>query len=175
MDTSFLFIHPHTPFRELIKSHAKGNVLQYVTNFERGIPIGVNCVVKGSDGKPVQNALVYCYQTDERGWYGADAPHFTGMEGDRRHARLFGYLITDNSGQFHLSTIHPRGYPNSNLPSHIHIEITAPGYNTIITEFLFDEDPRLTPEVRTRAKNEGFIIQTLNNGTYNYMLIMSRQ
>jgi protocatechuate 3,4-dioxygenase beta subunit len=45
-------------------------------------------------------------------------------EGDRRHARLFGYLRTDENGKFEFSTVKPKGYPNSTLPAHIHIEIS---------------------------------------------------
>ena len=96
------------------------------------------------------------YQTDSRGWYSADRPHVEANEGDRRHARLFGYVITGADGKFELITVKPSGYPNSDLPAHIHIEIEAKGYDNLISELLFDDDPRLEGDRRKRSIQEGF-------------------
>jgi protocatechuate 3,4-dioxygenase beta subunit len=87
-------------------------------------------------------------------------------EGDMRHARLFGYLKTDSDGKFEFETIQPRGYPNSDLPAHIHITVwkNASLLNGVSGELLFDDDPRLTPERRQRSLSEGFLIEK-NKGT----------
>ncbi|HEV7745779.1 MAG TPA: hypothetical protein VGO56_12345 [Pyrinomonadaceae bacterium] len=82
------------------------------------------------------------------------------MSPRKKHARLFGYLTTNQAGQYELRTIRPVGYPNSTLPAHIHIEIEAAGNEpaTIISEILFADDPRLTSEARERSQREGLVI-----------------
>ena len=78
------------------------------------------------------------------------------MAGDEKYARLFGYLTTNQNGQYEFRTIRPAGYPRSNLPSHIHIEIEIAGVEprTFISEIQFEDDPRLTKEMRDRALRE---------------------
>jgi protocatechuate 3,4-dioxygenase beta subunit len=41
-------------------------------------------------------------------------------------------VVTDTSGQYRLQTDRPPGY--SGRPPHIHIRVTASGYNTLITQ-----------------------------------------
>ncbi|HTD92321.1 MAG TPA: hypothetical protein VK644_00845 [Chitinophagaceae bacterium] len=152
-------LHPLTAFRELISSHSRAEIITMVPDDEPGVKIIVKGTVKSNDGKPVADAEVYVYQTDSRGWYAADRPHVGGNEGDRRHARWFGYVRTDKDGRFELHTIKPSGYPQSDLPAHIHIEIHAPGStDAMISELLFDDDVRLKGNTRDRAQGEGFII-----------------
>src|SRR5882672_4885130 len=157
-DNQWMFLHATTEFRQLIKGFAKSSRLIMTTRSETGEKITVNGFVKDEKNQPVSNAIVYVYHTDNRGFYAFDTTHVLGNEGDRRHARLFGYLKTDKEGRFILQTIHPKGYPKSSLPSHIHCEIESPGQHTTITELLFDEDPRLTTDQRTRSQQEGFIV-----------------
>jgi protocatechuate 3,4-dioxygenase beta subunit len=114
--------------------------------------------VKDTDSKPVSGALVYLYHTDSRGWYAADAPHVSMNEGDMRHARLFGYVRTDKDGIFELHTIKPSGYPQSDLPAHIHVHISANGYRAFVTEFLFDDDERLVGKIRENSIRNDFMI-----------------
>jgi protocatechuate 3,4-dioxygenase beta subunit len=109
--------------------------------------------------KPVAGAVVYFYQTDAKGWYAAGQPHVGGNSGDQQHARLFGYSKTDATGKFEIHTVKPSGYPQSDLPAHIHVEVHewAP-YRSRITEFLFDDDERLKGSIRSNAERSGFII-----------------
>jgi protocatechuate 3,4-dioxygenase beta subunit len=69
-------------------------------------------------------------------------------------------MRTDEDGRFELHTIRPAGYPNSDLPAHIHVEIEPAASNsrTLVTEIQFDNDPRLTAEWRERSRKEGFRI-----------------
>jgi protocatechuate 3,4-dioxygenase beta subunit len=173
-DTSLIFLHPNEKFRSLIRKYPVSGELTLVSPNEAGERIRIIAMVKDKKGNPVTNALVFCYQTDDRGFYGMNTNHVAGVEGDRRHARLFGYLITNSQGQFVLNTIHPRGYPNSSLPSHIHCEISGPDSSVRITELLFDEDPRLTPDQRARSLSEGFIIARRNHNQYEYVIVMQQ-
>lgn len=147
----FLSIHSDTKFRNLIRDNANPSVLSIATAGEPGTKIMVTAQIVNESGAPVPNALVYLYQTDARGWYSADAPHITGNEGDMGHARLFGYVRTDAQGKLVLETIKPSGYPKSDLPAHIHVHVWAEGYRNYVNEFLFDDDTRLTGEIRQQA------------------------
>lgn len=151
----YTILHPQTSFRNLVRQYATADVLSIATKEEPGKKIIVTGIILGKDSKPVADALVYLYQTDARGWYAADAPHVLMNEGDMRHARLFGYVKTDKQGRFELHTIKPSGYPRSDLPAHIHIHIESKGYRSYISELLFDDDERLTAEIRKRFVMEG--------------------
>jgi protocatechuate 3,4-dioxygenase beta subunit len=157
-DKKYLVLHPRTSFRDMIKEHATTDVLTITADNEPGKKIKVTGIIKNKDGQPVVNALVYLYQTDSRGWYAADAPHVLMNEGDMRYARLFGYVRTDNNGKFELHTVKPSGYPQSDLPAHIHVHVMAEGYHSYITEFLFQDDERLRGEILNRAVVDGGII-----------------
>ena len=85
-------------------------------------------------------------------------------------------MRTNEDGRFEMTTIKPQGYPQSTLPAHIHIEATT-GNGNLISELLFDDDPRLVGETRSRSVNEGFVISK-NTGTdkqpvYSYTVKMN--
>ncbi|MFI5130770.1 MAG: hypothetical protein ACHQFX_12290 [Chitinophagales bacterium] len=157
-DNVYASLHPMTSFREVIRKQAVAEVLSIAGENEPGKKIKVVATVKNKEGQPVGNALIYLYQTDSRGWYAADAPHVLLNEGDFRHARLFGYAKTDKNGKIELHTVKPAGYPNSDLPAHIHVHVTADGYRPYGTEFLFKDDERLKGEILNRAVINGGMI-----------------
>ncbi len=154
----YMSLHPETPFRELVEKHSNSGILKIATADEPGKKIQVICTVKDQNGQPLAGVLIYLYQTDSRGWYAADSPHVPGNEGDIRHARLFGYVKTDKNGKMELHTVKPSGYPQSDLPAHIHIHFSASGYKNYGTEFLFDDDDRLVGNIRKQAVQNRFII-----------------
>lgn len=167
-DEKYMYLHSKTEFRNLIKKYAPIGKITVVTAAEPGKKIKVKCNVTDKEQKPFTGALVYIYQTSAKGWYADTAAHILINEGDMRHARLFGYVITDSNGNFEAETIQPSGYPKSDLPAHIHVamwksEKYVPG---VPGELLFDDDERLTPERKLRAIAEGFLISS-NTGTTN--------
>src|SRR4249920_2156446 len=99
-DKKYDAVHPETSFREIIEKYCKAGTISITTDTIPGKKIKVSGTIKDRDGKPVDDALVYLYHTDSRGWYAADAPHVLQNEGDMRHARLFGYAKTDKQGKF---------------------------------------------------------------------------
>lgn len=178
-DKNYMTLHPITAFREVIKKHAKAEKVTMITDDEPGTKITVKAVVKTTSGELMKNVLVYLYQTSDKGWYAADRPHVDGNEGDHGHARLFTYVKTNDKGEFEISSILPKGYPNSDLPAHIHVQMwkdgtTIPG---VPGELLFDEDERLTPERKQRALREGFLVEknrgSSANPVYNYTIILT--
>ena len=76
------------------------------------------------------------------------APHFSGMDANEKHARLFGHVRTDDAGQFVLHTIRPGGYPRSTTPEHIHVHVDLGTQSLFVGGIVFDDDPRLTKEMR---------------------------
>lgn len=151
----YLPAHPHPRFRELVRAHARENRAVLVTPEEPGEPLLVSGSLLEADGRPVAGATLYAYQTSAKGWYSDLAPHISGTSGDERFARLFAYLRTDAQGRYELRTIRPAGYPDSNLPQHIHLEAFHPaGGRVVVTEIRFDDDPRLTPAQREVSARE---------------------
>lgn len=157
-DKKYDAVHPETSFRKIIEKYCTSETISIITDTIPGRKIKVMGTIKNSDGIPVPGALVYLYQTDSRGWYAADAPHVLMDEGDRGHARLFGYVKTDKNGKFELHTIKPSGYPQSELPAHIHVHVWADGYRPFVNEFLFDDDERLVGNIRSQAVRNQFMI-----------------
>ena len=119
-DNKYVSLHPETSFRELIKKYCTPEPVKIATDSEPGKKIKVLASLKDEDGKSIAGAIVYFYQTDAKGWYAANQPHVGGNSGDQRHARIFGYAKTDAAGKFEIHTVKPSGYPQSDLPAHIH-------------------------------------------------------
>lgn len=140
-----------TEFRHLVRDRAPVGEVAMVGEGEPGTPLVVRGSVVDAQGKPVAGALVYAYHTDKKGWYSDRAGHFTGDGGDFAHARLFAYVKTDGRGEFLLRTIRPAGYPRSTLPEHIHWQVFVGQQPAGVGEVWFDDDARLTKEMRERA------------------------
>jgi protocatechuate 3,4-dioxygenase beta subunit len=159
-DASFQAAREWPRFRKLVRDSAQPSAVTIVPPNEPGEPLTITGQVVDGQGRPIPAAVVYVYQTSSKGWYSDRAAHVAGQEGDRKHARLFGYVKTDAAGHFEVRTIRPGGYPDSNLPVHIHVEVerTAPAAAGLVTEIRFDDDPRLTPEQWRRSQQEGLVI-----------------
>ena len=67
----------------------------------------------------------------------------------------------------------PKGYPRSDLPAHIHLELTIDENSGLGTELLFEEDPRLVGQTRENAIRERFYISK-NTGTSDNPLYVYR-
>jgi protocatechuate 3,4-dioxygenase beta subunit len=172
-DPVFLPAHEWPRFRRLIRSQARDSRAEIVCPDEPGTRLIVTGTVLDETGKPRLKAVVYMYQTSAKGWYSDRAAHVAANEGDRKHARLFGYLKTDDAGRFELRTIRPAGYPESDLPAHIHLEVERRDERQAawVTELLFDNDPRLTPEKKARSEREGFIIGSVKTDSQKAQIV----
>lgn len=164
-DPAHLPLHEWPRFRQALRDHAATGLLTMVTPDEPGTPLTLKGTVVDGRGDALR-ARVYLYQTSAKGWYSDRAAHVSGGSGDQRHARLFGYVLSDEKGRFEVKTIRPAGYPESSLPAHIHVEIEslAGPRQTRVTEVLFADDPRLTPATRERSLREGFVICDVTRG-----------
>ena len=158
VEPAFMPIHPRPEFRRLIKAHAVPGTLTIAGSQEPGTRLALELVFVDQGGQPVSDAAVYAYHTSAKGWYAAEGAHVRANSGDIHHARLFGYGKTDAQGKLVLRTIRPAGYPHSELPAHVHLGLTVQGRGVPVGEVRFDDDPRLTPEIRKQSLQEGDVI-----------------
>jgi protocatechuate 3,4-dioxygenase beta subunit len=119
---------------------------------EPGEALRIEGTVRDAKGTPVPGVIVYAYHTDAGGIYPRDAHAAT--PAGARHGRLRAWVKTDAKGHYRFDTIRPAGYPNTNIPQHVHMHVIEPGRATYsLDELLFTDDPRLTEEQRRRQSN----------------------
>lgn len=100
-------------------------------------------------GRGVEGIVIYLHQTDSRGSYSAGDSD--AGPAARRHGRLRGWVRSAADGTFRVDTIRPGGYPGTDIPQHIHVQVIEPGCATyFIDDVMFRDDPRLTAEAERR-------------------------
>lgn len=124
------------------------------TESEPGERLEIGGVIYQADGKTAAAGVVlYVYHTDATGHY-TPAANATGNV--RRHGHLRGWMKTNARGEYKFNTIRPAPYPSRDNPAHIHPVVKEPDKNEYyIDEFLFDDDPILTAEKRSKLENRG--------------------
>jgi len=157
-DARYASVHAFPRFRAAIKAHATSAPLTMAGKTEPGERAVLQLEIKSKDGTPLRDALLYLYHTSSRGWYSDKAYHVRANSGDQRHARLFGYVRTDAQGRAEIRTIRPGGYPDGELPCHVHVELVEP--RSLVSEVVFSDDPRLTPDAKARSLQQGFFVST---------------
>ncbi len=126
-----------------------------IANGAKGTPCYVAGTVKGLDGKPVANAKINVWQSDEDGFYDVQQPN---AASEHEH-RARGELRSDAEGKFHFRSILANFYPIPHdgpvgamlahmarhpwRPAHLHFMIEAPGYQRLITHVFRDGDKYL--------------------------------
>lgn len=116
---------------------------------EAGEPMRIVGTVRDDEGRIASGVLVYAYHTNASGVY-PTADSQRGQAGFR-HGRLRGWAKTDANGRYQFDTIRPAGYPNTDLPAHVHMHVLEPGRCTYyIDDILFEDDPRLTADMRRK-------------------------
>lgn len=114
---------------------------------EPGEPMRIVGTVTRADGSPAPGIVVYAYHTDARGIY--PEPERPVAPAADRHGRLRGWASTDEEGRYRFDTIRPAGYPDSEIPAHVHMHIIEPGCCTYYLDSIeFEDDPLLTDEER---------------------------
>jgi len=120
-----------------------------LTRQHDGEPIGQRIQVSGrvldSDGRPIPNTLIECWQANAAGryrhkvddWPAPLDPNFTGV----------GRCFTDSEGNYRFVTIKPGAYPwgnhhNAWRPAHIHFSLFGRAFTQrLVTQMYFPDDP----------------------------------
>jgi catechol 1,2-dioxygenase len=105
------------------------NIIPYGNNSEALLVQG--SVLHDCD-KPIANAAVEIWNADENGVYDVSENYF-----------FRGRFETGVDGVYRFRTIIPGRYLNGSTyrPSHIHFRITAPGFQELVSQIYFKEDP----------------------------------
>lgn len=125
---------------------------------ERGEPMRIEGVVRDASGRPAVGIVVYAYHTDAAGIYPPAASAVPGASAAvrSRHGRLRGWAATDSLGRYRFDTIRPAGYPNTNLPAHVHMHVIEPECCTYyVDDIHFTDDPRLSAAARGGVGGRG--------------------
>jgi len=108
--------------------------------------------VTDNDGKPIPNALIQVWQSNESGLYDLQAGNHEVMD-------MRANFRTDEQGRYHFKTVQPLGYsipmdgPVGRLvkeqqrhgyrPAHIHFLIGGDGYRELVTALYFADDEHI--------------------------------
>ena len=110
------------------------------------------------DCKPVPNALLDFWHSDEKGAY------------DNRGFRYRGHQHADAQGRYRLETIIPAEYPGRTR--HIHVKVQAPNGRILTTQVYFANDPGnkrdglYLPELEMKSAKPG-------EGSFDFVLNVS--
>lgn len=107
-----------------------------------GVPLYMAGTVRSLAGAPIGGARIEVWQADDEGHYDVQV---AGLESTRGR----GHLFSEPDGRYSFWTVRPAAYPIPNdgpvgdlltaarrspmRPAHVHFQITAPGYQTLVT------------------------------------------
>jgi len=123
--------------------------------FEEGQKLLIQGTVYSADQKtPVGDVILYFYHTDHTGRY---TPVEGMLPSARRHGHLRGWVKTGPDGKFALYTNRPAPYPNEKIEARIHVFVKEPYLDVPyeIDDWIFDDDPLVTKELRSQLQNRG--------------------
>jgi protocatechuate 3,4-dioxygenase beta subunit len=115
-----------------------------------GEPIIISGTVFAAEGGlPAPNILIYLYHTDTEGFYGR-------KNGEHRHGRFRGWLLTDDKGRYEFRTIKAAPYPQNRSAAHIHMTLTGADFKEDwIDSILFEGDRLISAREREAAGKKG--------------------
>lgn len=130
---------------------------------EKGTPLVFHGQVRAVNGTPLGGATVDIWQCDDDGYYAQFAPGIPDWN-------LRGRVTVGKSGEFSIRTIRPAPYqiPTDGAtgaliraanwhawrPAHLHMKVSAPGYQLITTQLYFPGDPHNEDDIASAVKPE---------------------
>ena len=140
------------PLASAATPEATASSIRLISADEPGEPLLVSGRVVAADGAtPLEGLTLYVHHTGARGLY-SDADG----NGQPPQPRLKGRMTTDREGRYEFRTIKPASYPGRRNPAHIHASVSGRGMaERWIEDYLFDDDPLLTADVRARFEGRG--------------------
>lgn len=130
---------------------------------EPGTPLLFQGRVTGVNGEPLAGASVEIWHADDLGFYSQFAP-------DVPEWNLRGTVIAGSEGVYQINTVQPAPYqiPTDGAcgqliasagwhawrPAHLHLKVSAPGYQLITTQLYFTADKHLSDDIASAVKPE---------------------
>ncbi len=130
---------------------------------EKGTPLVFHGQVRAVDGAALGEATVDIWHCDDDGYYAQFAPGIPEWN-------LRGRITADADGRFRIHTIQPAPYqiPTDGAtgaliraanwhawrPAHLHMKVSAPGYQLITTQLYFPGDPHNDDDIAAAVKPE---------------------
>lgn len=130
---------------------------------EPGTPLRFQGEVRAVDGTPLGGAKVELWHADDLGFYSQFAPGLPEWN-------LRGTFIADEAGRFAIHTMRPAPYqiPTDGAcglliksagwhawrPAHLHLKVSAPGYELITTQLYFPGDEHNDDDIASAVKPE---------------------
>jgi hydroxyquinol 1,2-dioxygenase len=127
-----------------------------------GEPLFITGTVRGLEGKPLAGAVLDVWQTDGEGLYEAQR--------DVTEPWMRGLYRTGADGKYVIQTVAPIGYTipmdgtvgelmkrttiSHMRPAHVHFQVNAPGYNSVVTHLFRNGDPYIETDVVYGVKKE---------------------
>jgi hydroxyquinol 1,2-dioxygenase len=128
----------------------------------KGDPTFVSGRVLTADGRPIAGAELDVWQVDGEGFYDVQRTDIEGMQ-------LRGKFRTDAQGRYLFRTVKPVSYPiptdgpvgrmllmmgrHPYRPAHIHVIVSAPGFQAVTTHIFVEGDPYLDSDAVFAVKN----------------------
>ncbi len=106
-----------------------------------GAPLFITGLVTGKSCRAIANAEIDVWHANAQGTY-SDLSVCGGSDGATFRWR--GRQFSSQDGAWGLQSIYPGSFQNR--PIHIHLQVTAPGYQPLITQIYFQDDPFLVNE-----------------------------
>ncbi|MGO4860365.1 catechol 1,2-dioxygenase [Arthrobacter sp. 2MCAF14] len=130
---------------------------------EPGTPLLFQGRVTGVNGEPLAGASVEIWHADDLGFYSQFAPGLPEWN-------LRGTVIADSEGVYQINTVQPAPYQiptdggcgqliasagwHAWRPAHLHLKVSAPGYQLITTQLYFTADEHLSDDIASAVKPE---------------------
>ncbi len=160
------------PFHAEANLMKMGSMIALGPEAKRGGPTLVRGTILGQSGKPIANALIDVWQSDDVGYYDI-------QDSNQPDVNLRGVFKTGEDGKYWFKTIKPSAYPvptdgpvgellraagrHAMRPAHIHFMITAPGYERLITHLFVDGDQYLDSDAVFGVKESLILEFKLNH------------
>lgn len=152
---------------------------------EPGTPLLFRGQVTNVAGEPLDGAKIEIWHADDLGFYSQFAPGLPEWN-------LRGTVVADQDGTFEINTMQPAPYqiPTDGAcgqliaaagwhawrPAHLHLKVSAPGYQLITTQLYFEGDEHVADDIASAVKPELVLAPTDRTDgagrevTFNFLL-----
>ena len=139
----------------LLREYPQKESLNILDSLETGDILEINGLVTDAKDKAIPETVFYFFAVDANGLY---APEYIKAGYGSNNPRLFGYVKTNEKGEFTINTINPPSYIGLNNIRHVHYKVTTPGGVSNEGEFIFSKRPTPSQSQYEWANRVGFQI-----------------